>query len=110
MGLGYARLYRRGISFYLSLLKHPFTGFAGASPRAGKRQVEAAETRRFPVYGVSAYTPMCPEGTEGALEPNSLQVKQARVAALCGTVDGFGALGGEAVQIMWSARLWAGAR
>ncbi len=40
----------------------------------------------------------------------ALQVKQARVAALCGTVDSFGALGGEAVQIMGSARLWAGAR
>jgi hypothetical protein len=29
MGLGYARLGDRGISFYLSLLKHPFTAFAG---------------------------------------------------------------------------------
>jgi hypothetical protein len=29
MGLGYARLHQRGISFVLPLLKHPFTGFAG---------------------------------------------------------------------------------
>jgi hypothetical protein len=29
MGLGYGRFDRRGISFYLSRLKHPFTGFAG---------------------------------------------------------------------------------
>jgi len=29
MGLGYGRFEGRGIGFYLSLLKHPFTGFAG---------------------------------------------------------------------------------
>ena len=31
----------------------------------GEAAAEAVGTRRFPVYGVSAYTPMCPEGTEG---------------------------------------------
>jgi hypothetical protein len=29
MRLGYGRFEGRGIGFYLSLLKHPFTGFAG---------------------------------------------------------------------------------
>jgi hypothetical protein len=67
MGLGYARLGDRGISFVLSLLKHPFTGFAGASPRAGKRRVPTAAGCRFPTRGVSAHAPMCPEGTEGVL-------------------------------------------
>ena len=31
----------------------------------GKRQPEAAERGRFPACWVSAYTKMCPEGTEG---------------------------------------------
>jgi hypothetical protein len=31
----------------------------------GEAATEAVGTCRFPVYGVSAYTPMCPEGTEG---------------------------------------------
>jgi hypothetical protein len=72
--------------------------------------VAAVGTRRFPIYGVSAYTPMCPGGTEGVFELNPLQIKQAWVAALGGAVDGFGALGGEAVQIVGATCLWAGAR
>ena len=29
----------------------------------------AVGTRRFPIHGVSAYTPMCPKGTEGVFSP-----------------------------------------
>jgi len=34
----------------------------------GSGYATAAATCRFPVYGVSAYTPMCPEGTEGVFQ------------------------------------------
>jgi|LakMenEpi03Aug12_release.lakeMendotaPanAssembly.Ray.scaffolds.fasta_scaffold5318056_1 hypothetical protein len=46
-----------------ALSAHPFTGFAAS----GEAAAEAVGTRRFPIHGVSAYTPMCPEGTEGVL-------------------------------------------
>ena len=54
MGLGYARFGERGIGFYLSLLKHPFTGFAGIgvyadTPQVGKRRVSNAAVCRFPI-------------------------------------------------------------
>jgi hypothetical protein len=56
MGLGYGRFGEWGISFVLSLLKHPFTGFAGIgvyadTPRAGKRQRKQLGRSRFPVHG-----------------------------------------------------------
>jgi hypothetical protein len=64
MGLGYAGFGGRGISFYLSLLKHPFTGFASIgvyadTPQAGKRPVTAARAQPLPHLWGS-----CPGGTE----------------------------------------------
>ncbi len=41
-------------------VKYPFTGYAGASPRAGKRQVAAFKTRRFPIHGEAV-----PKGLKG---------------------------------------------
>ena len=34
------------------------------NPINGEAAAGMVETRRFPTCGVSAYTPMCPEGTE----------------------------------------------
>ena len=45
------------------------------NPMNGEAAAEAAETRRFPVYGVSAYTPMCPEGTEGVFPSRPILVE-----------------------------------
>ena len=58
-----------GISFYLSLQKHPFTGFAGASPRAGKRRVSNAATCRFPIHGEAV-----PKGLKGSFSSRPILV------------------------------------
>jgi hypothetical protein len=49
MGLGYGGFGEWGISFYLSLLKHPFTAFGRASPPVGEAAGGSFGTRRFPV-------------------------------------------------------------
>jgi hypothetical protein len=63
MGLGYAGFGERGISFVLSLLMHPFTGFAGASPPAGKRQRKQLGVAASPFYGEAV-----PKGLKGYLQ------------------------------------------
>jgi hypothetical protein len=50
-------------------VKHPFTGYAGIgacaeTPRAGKRQVAAFKTRRFPIHGEAV-----PKGLKGYPPP-----------------------------------------
>jgi hypothetical protein len=51
-------------------LKHlPLHRLRRSFPVNGEAAPETVRTHRFPACGVSAYTPMCPEGTEGALPP-----------------------------------------
>ncbi|OYU52875.1 MAG: hypothetical protein CFE27_05935 [Alphaproteobacteria bacterium PA1] len=65
MALSYAGFDGWGISFYLCLLKHPFTAFGGHRrmrryPMNGEAAAAAVGTRRFPVYGEAV-----PKGLKG---------------------------------------------